>query len=463
MFLTPFVLLLGATVATAAVSEYPVERQLTHGPGGRVLTNTHVWSPDGKSLVFDVRGQKDSSGYDGDRIELIDVKTGHIRTIYRSKNGAGCLVVTFHPAKNEVVFILGPEHPTPDWKYGFAHRQGVIVDLSHPGIAANLEARNITAPFTPGALRGGSHVHVFSHDGACVSFTYNDHVLPTELKPDAPAGAQFDQRNVGVAFLHEGPVHVPKTNIRNHDGTAFTILATRTVNHPKPGSDEIEKAYEDGWVGHNGYVKSDGTHQKRAIAFQGDLITADGKKLTELFVVDLPENIKAEPEDGPLAGTEWARPLPPKGTVQRRITHTEGRKYPGLGGTPRQWMRSTPDGSKIAFMMHDDAGIVQMYTVSPNGGEPVQVTHNPFSITSTFNWSPDGTRIAYAADGSVFITNASTGKTERITARRQDPLDGPGAECVDWSPDGRQIAFLRHLEDTPGGHRSSQIFVVDVP
>ena len=463
MFLTPFLLLLGATVAGAAISDYPAEKQLTHGPGGRVLTNTHPWSPDSRYLAFDTRGEKDTSGYDGTRIELLDVHSGHVRNIYTSKNGAGCLVVTFHPTKNTVVFILGPEHPTPDWKYGFAHRQGVMVDADHPGKAVNLEARNITSPFTPGSLRGGSHVHVFSADGECVSFTYNDHVLPLELKPDAPADAQIDQRNVGVAFLKLGPVHVPKTSIRNHDGAAFTILATRTVNHPKPGSDEIEKAYEEGWIGHNGYIKPDGTRQKRALAFQGDLYTADGKRISEVFVADLPEDVTVNPEDGTLAGTETHRPLPPKGTVQRRLTHTADRKFPGLGGTPRQWLRSAPDGSRIAFMMHDDAGIVQLFTISPNGGEPVQITHNDFSITSSFNWSPDGSHIAYAADGCICITDVATGKTDRLTAKRSDPLDAPGAECVDWSPNGKQIAFLRHLEDTPGGHRSSQIFVVDVP
>jgi hypothetical protein len=54
-------------------------------------------------------------------------------------------------------------------------------------------------PFTPGALRGGSHVHVFSPNGENVSFTYNDHVMH-ELDP-----AQ-DLRNVGVAVPF-GPVH----------------------------------------------------------------------------------------------------------------------------------------------------------------------------------------------------------------------------------------------------------------
>ena len=31
------------------------ERQLTRGPGGRMLSNTGVWSPDGQWIVYDTR------------------------------------------------------------------------------------------------------------------------------------------------------------------------------------------------------------------------------------------------------------------------------------------------------------------------------------------------------------------------------------------------------------------------
>ena len=43
-------------------------------------------------------------------------------------------------------------------------------------IRRSLDAMNYAPPFTPGALRGGSHVHVFSPDGAWVSNTYEDDV-----------------------------------------------------------------------------------------------------------------------------------------------------------------------------------------------------------------------------------------------------------------------------------------------
>ena len=72
---------------------------------------------------------------------------------------------------DRVAFILGPEDPTPDWEYAIHHRQGVVVHASRPGEATNLDARDLTPPFTPGALRGGTHVHIFSGDGQWVSFT----------------------------------------------------------------------------------------------------------------------------------------------------------------------------------------------------------------------------------------------------------------------------------------------------
>jgi hypothetical protein len=70
-------------------------------------------------------------------------------------------------------------NPDADWHYDFHHRQGVI---AHHGQVSNLDAMDITAPYTAGALRGGSHVHVFSPNGQLVSFTYNDHVCTSAIR-----------------------------------------------------------------------------------------------------------------------------------------------------------------------------------------------------------------------------------------------------------------------------------------
>jgi hypothetical protein len=217
----------------------PEPRQITAAPHGHVLTNSGTWSPDSRWIVYDIRSAADGSTFDGTRIERVDVETGRVEVLYESRNGAHCGVVTSSPVDDRVAFILGPESPTPDWSYGAARRQGVVVRASRPGVTENLDARDLTPPFTAGALRGGSHVHVFSPDGAAVSFTYEDAVL--EAAAAAGTGAEQHLRGVGVSVCGRS-TPVPKTHPRNHDGSAFTVLVSRLSDAPWPGSDEISKA-----------------------------------------------------------------------------------------------------------------------------------------------------------------------------------------------------------------------------
>jgi hypothetical protein len=430
------------------------EHQLTSSPYGHILTNINVWSPDGRWIVYDTRSDPDGSVFDGTRIERVNVSTGEVQVLYESGQGAGCGVVTCNPIRNEVVFIHGPENPAPDYAYGPDRRRGVVVDVARPGVAVNLDACSLAPPFTPGALRGGSHVHVFSPDGRWVSFTYEDHVLAR--RPNPGAGEDVNQRNVGIS-VPARPVRVPRSHPRNHDGDYFSVLATRTTAHPVPGSDEITKAFEEGWVGTRGYRRNDGAWQVRALAFQGLVLTGEGESIAEAFIVDLPEDV-TRPGDGPLEGTPTRRPSPPAGTRQRRLTHTANRKYPGLQG-PRHWLRSSPDGSRIAMLMRDESGVVQLWTISPTGGDPLQVTHHPWSIASAFTWSPDGRSIAHLMDNSVFLTDMDTGAGRRLTPRSPDEHAPSPLACV-FSPDGRRIAYLRQVGTTGATH--NQIFLVSV-
>lgn len=418
------------------------ERQVTHQACNHILTNAGVWSPDSRWLVYDLRSDLPGADFDGPRIEAVNVASGEVRVLYEAKNGAHCGVVTCHPHQWKVVFIHGPENPTPDWKYGFSHRQGVIVDWTRPNVGIPLDARDLTPPFTPGALRGGSHVHRWDPAGDWLSFTYNDALVESSI------------RDVAVSVPNH-PVKVRKDHPRNHDGEYFTVLVSRTVADPKPGSDEIQKACEEAWIGTQGYVRPDGSRQRRALAFQGNVISPTGQVVPEVFVLDLPEDL-TEPGEGPIAGSQSQRPAPPKGVVQRRLTFTTDRKYPGLQG-PRHWLQSSPDGSQIALLMKDDTGIVQLWTISPCGGTPRQLTHNRFSIASSFTWSPDGRWIAHVADNSVLVTRAADGQSFRLTERTSD-AQSPCSEACVFSSDGHQIAYLRKI---PGPDRAyNQVFVV---
>ena len=270
-------------------------KQITFASRNHQLTNVNTWTPDSRWLVYDVRPS--GASFTGETIERVNVATGEVEVVYRATDGAHVGVVTVHPAEDKYVFIHGPKNPDAGWRYDFHHRQGVI---AHNGQVSNLDALDITAPYTAGALRGGSHVHVFSPNGQFVSFTYNDHVLH-EHDP------KLDLRNVGVAAPF-GPVNPQGNHPREYSGTFWSVLVSRTTPDPQPGSDEINRAYEEGWVGNN------------RLAFIGDTLSAQGEKVPELFIVNLPEDEQGwkRAGDAPLQGTPDTLPAPPAGVMQRR-------------------------------------------------------------------------------------------------------------------------------------------------
>ena len=154
---------------------------------------------------------------------------------------------------------------------------------------------------------------------------------------------------------------------------------------------------------------------------------------------------------------------------QRRLTHTTNRRYPGLQGT-RHWLRSSPDGVRIACLMKDDSGISQIFTVAPATGEIRQLTHNLSDISSAFTWSPDGRWIAHGLEGRVCLTDTETGETRPVTNHRgakREPVSTPSDErgemrkeaCV-FSPDGTRIAFVRSRETSTG--TTNQICVIEL-
>ena len=397
-----------------------MDRQLTHAPHGHVLTNVNVWSPDSRWVVYDVRSDPAGSAFDGDRIERVNADTGAVQVIHHSRHGAHCGVATCHPRWGVVAFITGPEHPTADWSYAADHRHGLLVDPANVDRVGVLDARDLVPPFTPGALRGGSHVHVFSPNGQRVSFTYEDAVA-------GPAG----RRGVGVTDLSR-PVAVPPSHPRNHGGSGYSVVVTTLHERPVPGSDQIDRAVEEGWV------------DDRTLAVQGRVTAADGCQHWEVFAVDLPDDLTTA-----TPGTVDIWPTPPIGTVQRRLTWTAG-----LATTPRHWLRASPDGGRVAFLRADAAGVVQLWTVPVVGAAIVPVTTNPHPVSSAFTWTPDGRAIAHVMDGSVCLTDAATGRTTRLTEAAAGP---PRPEACVVSPDGQRVAFAR----TVGGW--NQVCAVDVP
>lgn len=395
-------------------------KQITFTPRNHQLTNINTWTPDSQWLVFDVRPS--GASFTGETIERVNIHTGEVAVIYRATQEAHVGVVTVHPKSEKYVFIHGPENPDQSWHYDFHHRRGVIATQA---VVENLDAMDITAPYTPGALRGGSHVHVFSPNGEFVSFTYNDHVLHER----SPA---LDLRNVGVAAPY-GPVTVSVQHPREYRGSHWCVLVSQTTPTPKPGSDEINRAYEEGWVGDH------------ALAFIGDTLSANGEKVPELFIVDLPqdENGWKKPGDAPLEGSEATMPAPPSGVAQRRLTFTHNRAFPGLVNQPRHWVRSNPQADEIAFLMRDDNGIVQLWLITVLGGKLRQLTRSATDIQSAFNWHPSGRWLGFVLQNRIACCDAQTGEIEFLTTSHGNP---PSADAIVFSPDGRQVAWMEDVD-----------------
>ncbi|MFT3748184.1 MAG: DUF3748 domain-containing protein [Agriterribacter sp.] len=425
------------------------ESQLTHNKYGHFLNSTQVFSPDDKWIVYDTRNDDGGIGVTGS-IEMVNVETGEIKQLYKTINqtkyGPGVGAATFSPKKDTVLFIHGIRNAGEKKPYGFARRTAVAIDINKPFEPVFMDARDITAPFTPGALRGGTHAYTWSGDGQWICFTYNDYIIDQLGKTGSSVK---DLRTIAV--MAPGKVNVQgDSTMENNSGEKFAAVVAEVKENPAPGSDEIDKAFDEGWVGKNGYRKSDGIWQHRAIAFQGNIKNNQQQTVTEVFIADIPDDITKAAPGKPLEGTATTKPGIPQGVAQRRITHTEK----GVAG-PRHWLKSSGDGAQIFFLTKDKKNIVQIFSVSPNGGEIQQISFNEFSVDGPINVSPDDKYIAYIADNSVFITDIKKHESFRLNA--SDKNAAPSGAAI-WSNDGKMLAFNRKVKN--GAESYYQVFVL---
>ena len=181
----------------------------------------------------------------------------------------------------------------------------------------------------------------------------------------------------------------------------------------------------------------------------------DGTNKTEVFVLDLPDDLTKAAPGFPLEGTDSSRPNVPEGVIQRRLTFSAN----GVVG-PRHWLRTTADGKIIAFLSKDNNGIIQAFGVSPTDGKIKQLTFNNSSVQGPFNFSPDGKQLAYLSGNSVYVMDVNTGKSQQLTPRypeEEKPTNG-----VVWSNDDKMIAFNKYVKDDKTGGYFLQIFLLKV-
>lgn len=432
-----------------------IEKQLTHSPGNHHLGDNDNFSPDDQWLVYDTREADPAIGANA-VIGKVNVLTGEERVVYREPGqqpwGPGVGGAGYNPVDGSVLVMRGLSSATADRPYGFARRTSVRI-LPESSLQM-LDARDVVPPFTPGALRGGTHRPEWSADGKWIGFTYEDALL-AEL--EEKTGQKLNLRTFGVATTLERPVTV-RPGKENHDGSMFAVIIGRVTPAPRPGSDEIKRAFEDSWVGRSGYRHPDGHWQIRARAFLGTVVDRSGRDVVEVFVADIPDRIDQPDAAAPLEGTTTSMPNPPRGVVQRRLTFTTENKFPGVALSPRHWVRSSPDGQRIAFLAKDDAGITQVFFVSPQTSAVTQVTYHNTSVQSCIRWSPDGASIAYVCGNAITVCGANPDAANFGVSRQLTAPSSPAPDSPVWSNAGDKIAFNREVPTD--GKKSKQIFLV---
>lgn len=429
------------------------ERQLTHETTfNHELDNNDNFSPDDRFLVLDTRTDEGGIGA-STRVAKVEIATGKITTLYETEQpcqfGPGAGAASYSHVRDEVIFIHGPFHPTgPENAYEQFRRVGVIAAGDGSRDWQLADARDVQPPFTAGALRGGSHRHEFSGDGNWVGFTYNDAVV---REYGQSVGKDLDLRTIGVTRLNNPKTTPNGKQFPNH-ANGFSALVVVVEPNPQPGSDAISRAAGDSWVGRNGYLRKDGTRQ-HARAFIGTTRDNSGQPLDDLYLVDIPHDITQPGSLGPLEGTEKTLPMPPAGTVQRRLTNSGNRLHPGCEGI----VRASHDGRQIAFLMKDRQGDSQVFLISPQGGEPRQATFIKGGVNTGVRWHPSGNTIVNVAGTQIVVTNVEPGpdfgKSRVLVDRAPLPF------ALVWSHDGKTIAYNRRIKTDD--REVTQVFAID--
>jgi len=111
----------------------------------------------------------------------------------------------------------------------------------------------------------------------------------------------------------------------------------------------------------------------------------------------------------------------------------------------------SPDGTQIAF-----AAVGDIYVMPVAGGAPVNLTKDA-ALDTDPAWSPDGTSLVYSSDKDsahlqLWIRDMNTGQSRRVTNITTQP------QGAAFSPDGKRIAFF----NVDGMWRVGEMSILDV-
>jgi Tol biopolymer transport system component len=184
---------------------------------------------------------------------------------------------------------------------------------------------------------------------------------------------------------------------------------------------------------------------KSSRAIRLERVTTDGKTSTVGISPDGKYAVYNVDSGG--AQSLWTHQIATASPVQI-IPPAEDVEYSGI--------RFTPDGNFVTFRRRDAANtLFSLYQVPALGGAQKKLADD---VDGAITFSPDGKQIAFVrgnspemGESSVIIANAD-GSNPRILAKRKRPETFPwwNNGSVAWSPDGRTIAVVTGGSATGG-------------
>lgn len=211
-----------------------------------------------------------------------------------------------------------------------------------------------------------------------------------------------------------------------------------------------------------------------------------------LWAVDSPDDRQiTDPKSVVSAANPTAGPVPipqlyytrntispawsPDGTEVVFTTNLTGRlnlwKVSAAGGFPIQLLQSedrqsgavwSPDGKWIVFEQDFGGGeLFDLFAVSRDGGEVINLTNTPDISETSAQWSPDGSMIALeyrpktASTVNIALLDWKTREVRKLTNEQTSSREWYGPI---WSADGKTIFATR----ANAGHTDSDVYRVDV-
>jgi tricorn protease len=103
-----------------------------------------------------------------------------------------------------------------------------------------------------------------------------------------------------------------------------------------------------------------------------------------------------------------------------------------------------PDGKRIAFGDKDG----RLYVVTLDDKKVADIAHSTRNTILDYKWSPRGNHLSFSMNnangfGSIYIWNASDGKTHRVTSEYFD------SGLAAWDPDGNYLYFISNHDFAP--------------